>query len=162
VAFGRFPIINPEHGPQCVNCYRSMIACSLLRRAGFQNVINVIGGFDAWEKARLPFVGFARCGLDSRCRKYQCCGNQIPAFSRTSCHNPQLWRPQLSISCTWRGIHQPSSHYAGVKADKLITSTCRSFIELDAEIRRLHAELEEIRSQAKKKFYKAHATTAGA
>jgi hypothetical protein len=55
-----------------------------------------------------------------------------------------------------------SRDYAGVKADKLITSTCRSFIELDAEIRRLHAELEEIRSQAKKKFYKAHATTAGA
>jgi rhodanese-related sulfurtransferase len=30
-----------------------MIACSLLQRAGY-NVINVIGGFDAWEQAKLP------------------------------------------------------------------------------------------------------------
>jgi hypothetical protein len=51
--------------------------------------------------------------------------------------------------------------YAGVKADKLVTSPCLSFIELDAEIRRLHAELEEIRCRAKKKFYKANAAMIG-
>jgi rhodanese-related sulfurtransferase len=33
-----------------------MIACSLLQRAGFQNVVNVIGGFDAWQQAKLPVV----------------------------------------------------------------------------------------------------------
>jgi glyoxylase-like metal-dependent hydrolase (beta-lactamase superfamily II)/rhodanese-related sulfurtransferase len=38
----------------CKSGYRSLIACSLLRRAGFKNVINVIGGFDAWQKAGLP------------------------------------------------------------------------------------------------------------
>lgn len=54
-----------------------------------------------------------------------------------------------------------SRDFAGVKADKLITSPCLSFIELDAEIRRLHAELDEIRARAKKKFYKAQAATAG-
>jgi hypothetical protein len=52
--------------------------------------------------------------------------------------------------------------YAGVEAGKLIGSPCLSFIELDAEIRRLHAELEEIRSRAKKKFYKTHAAVTGA
>jgi len=52
--------------------------------------------------------------------------------------------------------------YGGVGSDKLITSQCLSFIELDAEIRRLHAELDEIRSRAKKKFYRAHASSAGA
>ena len=52
--------------------------------------------------------------------------------------------------------------YAGIKASKLISAPCLSFIELDAEIRRLHAELDEIRSRAKKKFYKAHAASAGA
>jgi rhodanese-related sulfurtransferase len=31
-----------------------MIACSLLQRAGFQNVANVVGGFDAWLQAKLP------------------------------------------------------------------------------------------------------------
>ena len=31
-----------------------MIACSLLQRAGFTNVTNVIGGFDAWQEAKLP------------------------------------------------------------------------------------------------------------
>jgi len=46
--------------------------------------------------------------------------------------------------------------------EKLITCPCLSFIELDAEIRRLHAELDEIRSRAKKKFYRAQASTAGA
>ena len=38
----------------CKSGYRSMIACSLLQRAGFQNVTNVIGGFDAWLQAKLP------------------------------------------------------------------------------------------------------------
>jgi rhodanese-related sulfurtransferase len=33
-----------------------MIACSLLQRAGFQNVINVTGGFDAWILGHLPVV----------------------------------------------------------------------------------------------------------
>jgi hypothetical protein len=45
--------------------------------------------------------------------------------------------------------------YAGVRAEKLISAHCLSFIELDAELRRLHAELDEIRARAKKKFYKA-------
>ena len=43
--------------PIAVHCkggYRSMIACSLLQRAGFKNVINVEGGFDAWQQAKLP------------------------------------------------------------------------------------------------------------
>jgi rhodanese-related sulfurtransferase len=43
--------------PVAVHCksgYRSMIACSLLQRAGFRNVINVTGGFDAWQQAKLP------------------------------------------------------------------------------------------------------------
>ncbi|MBI1741340.1 MAG: MBL fold metallo-hydrolase [Candidatus Koribacter versatilis] len=38
----------------CKSGYRSMIACSLLERAGHGNVINVIGGFDAWQAAGLP------------------------------------------------------------------------------------------------------------
>jgi hydroxyacylglutathione hydrolase len=43
--------------PVAVHCksgYRSMIACSLLERAGHRNVINVAGGFDAWHAAELP------------------------------------------------------------------------------------------------------------
>jgi len=38
----------------CKSGYRSMIACSLLQRAGFTNIINVRGGFDAWQAAGLP------------------------------------------------------------------------------------------------------------
>jgi hydroxyacylglutathione hydrolase len=37
----------------CKSGYRSMIACSLLQRAGYANVFNVIGGFDAWQQAKL-------------------------------------------------------------------------------------------------------------
>jgi hydroxyacylglutathione hydrolase len=40
----------------CKSGYRSAIACSLLQRAGFKNVSNVIGGFDAWRGAGLPFL----------------------------------------------------------------------------------------------------------
>jgi len=52
--------------------------------------------------------------------------------------------------------------FAGVCADRLISAHCLSFIELDSELRRLHAELDEIRSLAKKKFYKAEVASAGA
>jgi hydroxyacylglutathione hydrolase len=40
----------------CKSGYRSMIACSLLVRAGYRNVINVLGGFDAWQQEQLPVV----------------------------------------------------------------------------------------------------------
>jgi hydroxyacylglutathione hydrolase len=56
----RFRISPPEvdlNVPLAVHCqsgYRSMIACSLLQRAGFKNVVNVSGGFGAWQEAKLP------------------------------------------------------------------------------------------------------------
>jgi hypothetical protein len=50
--------------------------------------------------------------------------------------------------------------FDGVKAEKLISAHCLNFNELDCELRRLHAELDEIRARAKKKFYKAHAAAA--
>jgi len=40
----------------CKSGYRSIIACSLLERAGHRNVVNVTGGFDAWHAAGLPEV----------------------------------------------------------------------------------------------------------
>ncbi|MGC2196560.1 MAG: rhodanese-like domain-containing protein [Terriglobales bacterium] len=40
----------------CKSGYRSAIACSVLKRAGFRNVANVVGGFDAWQTASLPVV----------------------------------------------------------------------------------------------------------
>jgi hydroxyacylglutathione hydrolase len=55
-----FKVAPPEidrNLPVAVHCkggYRSMIACSLLQRAGFKNVFNVVGGFDAWQQANLP------------------------------------------------------------------------------------------------------------
>ncbi|HSK45554.1 MAG TPA: rhodanese-like domain-containing protein [Candidatus Binatia bacterium] len=50
------PELDPS-APVAVHCqggYRSMIACSLLQRAGIENVMNVAGGFDAWRQAGLP------------------------------------------------------------------------------------------------------------
>jgi rhodanese-related sulfurtransferase len=57
-----FKVAPPEvdrDAPIAVHCkggYRSVIACSLLRRAGFQNVFDVEGGIDAWLQAKLPVV----------------------------------------------------------------------------------------------------------
>ena len=57
-----FKVAPPEidrDAPLAVHCksgYRSIIASSLLERAGFHHVLNVVGGFDAWQQARLPVV----------------------------------------------------------------------------------------------------------
>jgi rhodanese-related sulfurtransferase len=59
-ALDQFKRALPEldrEGSVAVHCkggYRSMIACSFLQRAGHTNVVNVVGGFDAWESAGLP------------------------------------------------------------------------------------------------------------
>jgi hydroxyacylglutathione hydrolase len=45
---------NASIAVHCKSGYRSLIACSLLQRAGFKNVVNVNGGFDAWQEAKLP------------------------------------------------------------------------------------------------------------
>jgi glyoxylase-like metal-dependent hydrolase (beta-lactamase superfamily II)/rhodanese-related sulfurtransferase len=56
----RFKAALPEissDAPVAVHCaggYRSLIACSLLQRAGYHNVVNVAEGFDAWKNASLP------------------------------------------------------------------------------------------------------------
>ena len=47
----------------CKSGYRSMIACSLLLRAGFRSVSNVTGGFDAWQEAKLPVVSAKAVGV---------------------------------------------------------------------------------------------------
>jgi hydroxyacylglutathione hydrolase len=64
----RFKVSPPDIDPavpvvvHCQGGYRSVIACSLLRRAGLQNVMNVIGGFEAWQKAGLEVETVSRLG----------------------------------------------------------------------------------------------------
>jgi hypothetical protein len=72
--------------------------------------------------------------------------------------DPRTQQPSACIYLKGAG----KQDYAGVKADRLVTAECLNFVELDAEIRRLHAELDEVRARAKKKFYKTHAAAAGA
>ncbi len=46
-----------KDAPIAVHCkggYRSLIAISLLERAGYHNVVDLAGGFDAWVGERLP------------------------------------------------------------------------------------------------------------
>ena len=40
----------------CKGGYRSSIATSILRRAGFRNIANLTGGFEAWKAAGLASV----------------------------------------------------------------------------------------------------------
>jgi hypothetical protein len=72
--------------------------------------------------------------------------------------DPRTKQPSACICLKVSGVQD----YAGIKAEKLVTVPCLTFIELDAEIRRLHAELDEIRARAKRKFYRAEAMAAGA
>jgi len=46
----------------CKGGYRSSIATSILRRAGFRDIANLIGGFDAWKTAGLPCTTPAGAG----------------------------------------------------------------------------------------------------
>jgi len=64
----RLPAID-DKGPVAVHCksgYRSMIACSLLERAGHSNVINLTGGFDAWHAAGFPETNSQEPSLSCR------------------------------------------------------------------------------------------------
>jgi len=40
----------------CKGGYRSSIATSMLRRAGFRDIANLNGGFDAWKSAGSAYV----------------------------------------------------------------------------------------------------------
>jgi glyoxylase-like metal-dependent hydrolase (beta-lactamase superfamily II)/3-mercaptopyruvate sulfurtransferase SseA len=59
----RFKAVLPEISKDasvavhCKSGYRSLIACSLLQRAGYHNVVDLAGGFDAWQAANLASVG---------------------------------------------------------------------------------------------------------
>jgi glyoxylase-like metal-dependent hydrolase (beta-lactamase superfamily II)/rhodanese-related sulfurtransferase len=49
----------------CRSGYRSSIATSIFKAAGFKDVMNVVGGFDAWKTHNLPIVagtGDGACG----------------------------------------------------------------------------------------------------
>jgi hypothetical protein len=72
--------------------------------------------------------------------------------------DPRTQQPSACVCLKSSGVQD----FAGVPADRLITAHCLSFLELDAEVRRIHAELDEIRAQAKKKFYKAEAAVGAA
>jgi hydroxyacylglutathione hydrolase len=53
--------------PIAVVCHgggRSSTACSLLRRAGFSNVVNVSGGMQAWQATGLPIETGMGCAAD--------------------------------------------------------------------------------------------------
>ncbi len=43
----------------CKSGYRSMIACSILRKQGYTNLVNVSGGFDALSETDIPVTDFA-------------------------------------------------------------------------------------------------------
>jgi hydroxyacylglutathione hydrolase len=52
--------------PLAVHCksgYRSSIASSLLQRAGFRQVLNVTGGFDAWTAQKFPVETAERAAI---------------------------------------------------------------------------------------------------
>jgi glyoxylase-like metal-dependent hydrolase (beta-lactamase superfamily II)/rhodanese-related sulfurtransferase len=45
---------SPATAVHCKSGYRSTIACSVMEAAGLSDVVNVVGGFDAWSAAGFP------------------------------------------------------------------------------------------------------------
>lgn len=70
--------------------------------------------------------------------------------------DPRTKQPSACVCLKNGPLDQPD------KSEKLITAPCATFNQLDAEIRRLHAQLDEIRYRARKKFYQAQAVAVGA
>jgi hypothetical protein len=70
--------------------------------------------------------------------------------------DPETGQPSACIYLK----REPRDHASG--AEKLMTPRCATLNELDFEIRRLQAQLDEIRSRAKKMFYKTQAVAASA
>lgn len=63
----------PRDEPFVVHCqsgYRSSIACSLLEAEGFRHQEDMVGGYKAWQAARLPvqFEAGATCNTGSACK----------------------------------------------------------------------------------------------
>ena len=65
---------------------------------------------------------------------------------------PRMQQPTVCVSLRSESLR-----------DRLkLTNGCTTFNQFDAEIRRLHAQLDEIRYRARKKFYQAREIAAGA
>ncbi len=68
-------------------------------------------------------------------------------------------KTQLPSACVY--LKGGGNSQNGVTGEKL-TPACSTFNELDAEIRRLQGQFDEIRSRARKKFYKTQAAAMSA
>lgn len=51
---------NKPIAAQCQSGYRSSIATSILKAAGFDQVMNVVGGLEAWKAQDLPWAGTSK------------------------------------------------------------------------------------------------------
>jgi hypothetical protein len=116
------------------------------------------------SSSRAPFL------LENREDELPTNADFLAATQETPGEAAEVWNLDLFYCESSAGMEQPSaSIYAkgareddSGKAGKLLTSRCGTYNELEAEIRKLHAQLDEICSRAKKKFYKAHAAAASA
>jgi hypothetical protein len=117
------------------------------RRNNTTKTIGILAQFARWVKAVFP-------SCTSRCVG----GHDVPQ-SRIM----EISSFLLSYVESDPHTHQPSACIYVKPAgglEMLITGPSLTFNELDCEIRRLHAELDEIRARARKKFYKADAASA--
>lgn len=97
--------------------------------------------------------------------------NLMMAAGRTRDELPEVWTLDLVYSELEGGTEPPfasvcvkTAHgdHASDRRGISLTSRCGNFNELDVEIRKLQAQLDEICSRAKKKFYKTRAAAASA
>lgn len=70
--------------------------------------------------------------------------------------------PETRQPTAWVSVKSGQGNPAIESETLRMTARCTSFNELDAEIRKLHAQLDGIRSRARKKFYIAHTAAATA
>ena len=89
--------------------------------------------------------------------------SQVPELVRAS---EEIYDLELVYLVSEPRTQQPTvsvSLRSESQRDRLkLTNACTTFNQFDVEIRRLHAQLDEIRYRARKKFYHAQEIAAGA
>lgn len=114
--------------------------------------------------ARAPFlIGSDDDDLLSEKSATTAIASKVPELAQAS---DEIHDLDLVYRETEPSTQQPTaciSLRTGSPQDRLkLTNACTTFNEFDAEIRRLHARLDEIRHRARKKFYQAQEIAAGA
>ncbi len=112
----------------CESGYRSQVAASVLREAGFTDVSDLLGGFAAWDAAGLPVTGGEAAtpadvpSVGARAAQSLVASGAVLLDVR----EPDEWRAGHAPDARLVPMGQVHEHHAELPADRRIVVVCRS------------------------------------